>query len=140
MKRIWFAAVFATASGIAAASIPLSVEPVIPDGVPSALPLLPEGLGPYDRIDPAGDEQALDEPYCDAHQTLTRKLYVDFSESLGETATLEAGRSLEMWYSDMLGTWTRLYVRPDGIACVMATGTFEGTGGAPMDIIASHGV
>lgn len=135
MKRIIVASLFVSAAGIAVAAIPMANDPTEAFDGPSALPTVPINLSVYEMIEATGDHQDIAEPYCDTHATLTGKLYYDFCETLEDTAELDERRRLEMWRSDMLGTWTRVFVRSDGIACVAGTGTFDGSGGVPMDMI-----
>lgn len=70
----------------------------------------------------ATDQLTPDEPYCDQSKTLTRTLAEDFAERLVQTRS-KSPAGTELWGSDLMGTWTLVYQRQDGVACVIASGT-----------------
>ena len=62
------------------------------------------------------------ETYCDVHQVLTQGLTDDFAETLQAEKTSSEGLKIELWTSDVMGTWTALHHGSDGISCVIASG------------------
>lgn len=71
-----------------------------------------------------------DEPYCDLRTTLTQTLSHDFGEHLVQTKS-QGPDGTELWGSDLMGTWTLVYHRQDGVACVIASGTGYSDGANP---------
>lgn len=65
---------------------------------------------------------ALAQLACGSHDAITGKLKADYAETrIGRG--LQSSESLfEVWRSREDGNWTILMVRPDGGACVMASG------------------
>lgn len=65
----------------------------------------------------------IDAPLCDSHQVITQTLSHDFEESMREHWVQAADMKLELWASDMFGTWTVLHLGTDGMTCVVSSGT-----------------
>ncbi|MFD1881809.1 hypothetical protein [Paracoccus pacificus] len=63
------------------------------------------------------------QPYCETYSALGASLDHDFGEELIQMQTVNAGGQAELWGSDVMGTWTIVYARPDDTACVVASGT-----------------
>lgn len=79
-------------------------------------------LSVFDTITRIGDEQTADEPYCDVRPTLIKTLDHDFAESSKAKSPLAMERSVELFASDVMGTWTAVYTRADGVACIVSSG------------------
>jgi len=60
---------------------------------------------------------------CFARDQLTKRLAGKFSEVLRGGGFRNAQSILEVWTSANGATWTLLITRPDGVSCVVATGT-----------------
>jgi hypothetical protein len=108
-----FAAPFALA--VAAAPFPLHV--------------LPGALGD------AEDQLSLTESYCDARETVARTLDHDFAEAPRLAALTEGGMTMELWASDLLGTWTVVHHGGDGISCIVTSGQDWAAGADPGSIL-----
>lgn len=80
-------------------------------------------LAYYDSIQRVGTEQLPTDPYCANPDMLAADLVEAYGEEVVLTATRDSGRQFEVWASDEAGTWTVSYTRPDGIACVIGSGT-----------------
>lgn len=95
--------------------------------LPVAAAMPPQGdtvdLAYYDSIHRTGNAQLATDPYCAAPSTLAGDLSEAYGEGLVLTATREGNRQFNVWASDETGTWTVSYTRPDGIACVIGSGT-----------------
>lgn len=79
-------------------------------------------LSVFDTITEIGAAQSPDVPFCDRRADLLTVLAHDFAESPRAQRPLEGARSVELWASDVLGTWTAVYTRADGVACVVSSG------------------
>lgn len=65
---------------------------------------------------------SLTETYCDLRATVGETLRHDFDEH-PRLATLTAtGMTMELWTSDLLGTWTLVHHGEDGISCIVRSG------------------
>ena len=53
---------------------------------------------------------------------MTDGLSHDFDEALRAEKTSSEGLKIELWTSDVMGTWTALHHGEDGISCVIASG------------------
>lgn len=102
--------------------------------LPVAAVMPPEGdridLAYYDSIQRTGNAQLASDPYCAAPATLAGDLSEAYGEDLVLSATRDNGRQFDVWASEASGTWTVSYTRPDGIACVIGSGT-DWSGNAP---------
>ena len=61
-------------------------------------------------------------PPCGPRDALATALERGFGEQRLSHGVLDSGALLELWTAQDGSTWTLLTVRPDGIACVVATG------------------
>ena len=61
-------------------------------------------------------------PLCGARAGLVDKLEAKFGETRKGLGTIGDRAVFEVWSSDKTGSWTILFTRADGTACVMATG------------------
>ena len=79
-------------------------------------------LSVFDTITEIGEAQSPDVPFCDRRGDLLSVLDHDFAESPRAQRPLGEARSVELWASDIMGTWTAVYTRADGVACVVSSG------------------
>jgi hypothetical protein len=70
---------------------------------------------------PDGD-LSLTETYCDLRTTVDGTLRHDFAEAPRLAAVTGAGMTMELWASDLLGTWTVVHHGGDGISCIVTSG------------------
>lgn len=94
--------------------------------LPVAAVMPPQGdtvdLAYYDGVQRIGNAQLATDPYCATPETLA----ADLGEVYGEDIILSAARDsrqFDVWASGDAGTWTVSYTRPDGVACVIGSGT-----------------
>lgn len=74
-------------------------------------------------MDGLAASEAYDRPHCEAHATMVAGLDHDFAESLVETEVKADGLMMELYASDLMGTWTLVHKGNDGIACIVSSGT-----------------
>lgn len=79
-------------------------------------------LSVFDTITEIGAAQSPDVPFCDHRADLLTVLGHDFAESPRVQRPLDTARSVELWASDVMGTWTAVYTRADGVSCVVSSG------------------
>ncbi len=60
---------------------------------------------------------------CANRDELTGKLSAKYSEQLVSAGLQSASGLVEVWTSSEGATWTILMSRPDGISCIVASGT-----------------
>jgi hypothetical protein len=65
---------------------------------------------------------ALAQTACGLHEEMSKTLIQTFDERPLGRGLQTPIRMFEVWTSDATGSWTILLVRPDGLACVMASG------------------
>jgi hypothetical protein len=123
-----FAAVFAASaivwadpSASSTEEKPLQSYAAMPGGS-DALPV-PQDLSVYDTVATADQNPGADEPYCDIKSVLTNTLDHDFAEHPTAEQARDDGTSVALWASEEMGTWTVVYTRRDGKACVISSGT-----------------
>ncbi|WP_339108741.1 hypothetical protein [Thioclava sp. GXIMD4216] len=92
-------------------------------------------LSMFDEIQQIGDDQATNVPYCDKPAALTRTLDHDFAEKKRMQREIGDHRSIEFWASDIMGTWTAVYNRADGVACVLSSGMGWERGDSPVAML-----
>ncbi|MDO8882773.1 MAG: hypothetical protein U0934_13040 [Pseudotabrizicola sp.] len=66
--------------------------------------------------------QSIQDPLCDDTDVLTASLADDFAETFESTWMQQQQVSMELWASELMGTWTLLQVQEDGLACIVASG------------------
>jgi len=59
---------------------------------------------------------------CGPREAVATALEQGFGEERVSHGVLDSGALLELWAAHDGSTWTLLAVRPDGVACVVATG------------------
>ncbi|WP_103258337.1 hypothetical protein [Tabrizicola aquatica] len=73
--------------------------------------------------DPRADEPlSLTETYCDARTVVAATLRHDFAETPRLVRMTGEGMMMELWASELLGTWTVLHHGADGISCIVTSG------------------
>jgi len=63
------------------------------------------------------------QPTCGQRDDLTAQLSQRFMEQLTAGGLQNASNVVEIWTSPENGTWTMLLSHPDGISCVVGSGT-----------------
>lgn len=91
-------------------------------------------LSVYDLMERA--PQSIDQPFCDQSASVAATLAHDFAETRQETWTQGTDMVMQLWGSEVMGTWTLLHVGQDGIACVVSSGTGWTDGATKADVIA----
>ncbi|MFD2173053.1 hypothetical protein [Rhodobacter lacus] len=97
-------------------------------------------LSVFDAISEIGPDQGYDQPYCDHHAALGTRLSEDFGENARVKSPLPGNRSIALWASDEMGTWTALYTRADGVACVVSSGIGWQSSTNPVALLKSEGL
>jgi len=97
-------------------------------------------LSVFDAVSEIGAAQSPDVPYCDHRHALLDTLDHDFAEKQRVITPLEQNRSVELWASDIMGTWTAVYTRADGVACVISSGVDWQAGDNPVALLKSEGL
>ncbi|SOC08069.1 hypothetical protein SAMN05877809_104225 [Rhodobacter sp. JA431] len=97
-------------------------------------------LSVFDAISEIGADQSPNVPYCDRHGRLGETLAHDFGEHPRVQRPLSNNRSVALWASDVMGTWTAVYTRADGVACVVSSGIGWESGGNPIALLGSAGL
>ncbi len=88
-------------------------------------------LSVYDVL--AHGAQPVDEPHCSAHGLISQTLRHDFDEQPVELRKTGDGLVLQLWASDLMGSWTMVHKGDDGISCIIASGSgWTGTQDAGM--------
>ncbi|MCJ8138237.1 hypothetical protein [Falsirhodobacter halotolerans] len=80
-------------------------------------------LAYYDAVTRTGMDQLATDPYCASPEMLAIDLGEVYGEDIVATHARDDGRSFDLWASPEMGTWTVSYTRPDGVACVIGSGT-----------------
>ncbi len=78
--------------------------------------------------------QSVQDPLCDQKDAITASLSDDFAETF-ESNWSEQQVSLELWASDLMGTWTVLHVDDEGLACIVESGFGWAQGMDAQDIL-----
>jgi len=92
-------------------------------------------LSVFDNISAYGNDQSSTEPYCDLRENVVQTLDHDFAEQSKARSPLAKGRSVELYASDIMGTWTAVYTRADGISCVVSSGIDWEQGDNPVALL-----
>jgi hypothetical protein len=61
--------------------------------------------------------------FCAERTQIAERLTTAYSEQLAGGGLQSSNGLIEVWTTETGSTWTILMTRPDGISCVMATGT-----------------
>lgn len=104
----------------------ITIHAAMPAGPGRALSVY-DALG-HEQISPA-------QTYCDRHEVVTGGLNHDFAETLRAEKVSNDGLRIELWTSDLMGTWTALHHGEDGIACIVASGVDWSPVVSPEDLI-----
>lgn len=70
-----------------------------------------------------GGDLAVDQPFCGGGDLLAQTLAHDFAEQVVERRIGADGLVTELWASDVLGTWTVVHQKEDGLSCIISSGT-----------------
>ncbi|NEX48124.1 hypothetical protein [Pseudotabrizicola algicola] len=97
----------------------------------AAFPATP-GLSVHDFV--AKLPQTVQDPLCDNKDVITASLAHDFAEGF-HAEWLEHQAKVELWTSDVMGTWTLLHVGSDGLACIVGSGFGWSEGMEARDIL-----
>ncbi|OOY29533.1 hypothetical protein BMI90_04640 [Thioclava sp. L04-15] len=97
-------------------------------------------LSAFDKITTIGKAQSPDVPYCDERAALLKTLDHDFAESPRVKKALGDNRSVELWASSVMGTWTAVYTRADGVSCVVSSGMGWEQGDNPVALLGREGI
>lgn len=97
-------------------------------------------LSAFDKISTTGQAQSPDVPYCDHRAKLLQTLDHDFAETPRVKKGLAHGRSVELWASSLMGTWTAVYTRADDVSCVVSSGMGWKRGDNPIALLDREGI
>ncbi|ABL70768.1 MULTISPECIES: hypothetical protein [Paracoccus] len=78
----------------------------------------PRAVREVARTLPLSEDAVDDQPWCEHKADLEQTLSHDFGEARIATGT----DGVTLWGSDVLGTWTVVFERPDATSCVIASG------------------
>ena len=67
-------------------------------------------------------ELSLTATYCDARIVVAGTLRHDFAETPRLVAVTAEGMTMELWGSEVMGTWTVVHHGGDGISCIVTSG------------------
>ena len=104
----------------------LVVHAAMPAGA-GRVPSVYDALG-HQQVSPA-------QTYCDRHEVVTDGLAHDFAETLQAAKVTRDGLRIELWTSDLMGTWTALHHGEDGISCIVASGVDWSPAVSPQELI-----
>ncbi|MBZ4022101.1 hypothetical protein CKO11_06470 [Rhodobacter sp. TJ_12] len=96
-------------------------------------------LSVFDAIEETGAAQSPDVPYCDRQPAVAATLSHDFGEHPRVKSPLPGERAVTLWASDLMGTWTAVYTRADGVACVVSSGIDWKSSTNPVALLESEG-
>ncbi len=91
----------------------------------------------YDMDMLAADDQPYDEAHCMMHAAMAENLNHDFAEKRVETRVSDDGLVMELWGSEVMGTWTILHKGTDGVSCIVTSGIGWAADAAPDQVFAS---
>jgi len=97
-------------------------------------------LSAFDKITTIGTAQSPDAPYCDHRGEMLKVLHHDFAESPRYETSLGSNRKVELLSSNVMGTWTALYTRADGVSCVVSSGMDWKSGENPIALLHKEGI
>ena len=76
-------------------------------------------------------------PHCEPHSTLAANLQHDFEEHPVVALQTSGGLDIQLFASDLMGTWTLVHKGSDGISCIVSSGTGWAKGTSPETIFAA---
>lgn len=62
------------------------------------------------------------DPLCDSKEAVTASLSDDFAEEFEASWSNLPNAAVELWTSDLMGTWTVLHIDDAGLACIVSSG------------------
>lgn len=89
-------------------------------------------LAVYDVL--AHGAEPLDQPLCQSNLELADTLTHDFAEIPVAQTLTEGGLAMQLWSSNLMGTWTLVHKGSDGISCIVSSGTGWTTQSTPEDV------
>lgn len=101
---------------------------------------LPPILAELDAQTRTGADLYATDTFCDHRDIVSASLIEDYREEMVEHAGMLGDRALELWASPEAGTWTLVYLRADGIACVADYGDGWQPDGPTHPMIADLGI
>lgn len=104
------------------------------------LQILPPRLAELDAQTRTGAELDATDTFCDHRDVVAASLIEDYHEEMIDHAGMPGERALELWASAEAGTWTLVYLRADGVACVADFGDGWTPDGSTHPLIAELGI
>ncbi len=92
-------------------------------------------LAVYDVL--AHGAEPMDQPVCQSNEALAATLTHDFAETPVAQAVEGEGLVMQLWSSDLMGTWTMVHRGGDGVSCIVSSGTGWTTASSPADVFDS---
>jgi len=88
--------------------------------------------------------ETVQDPFCDTKDVITASLSDDFAETLESAWLQEQTVKMELWTSDLMGTWTLLHLGSSGdsnaLACIVSSGFGWVDGMGVDDVLQDHPV
>ena len=81
--------------------------------------------------------ETVQDPHCDTVQAITAALHQDFAETKQASWSNSGTKDMELWASDLMGTWTLVHVESDAMACIVASGFGWSEGMTAQDVLQS---
>lgn len=103
--------------------------------LPVGLAALATPIPPAPPAEAARPDEELTSTYCDARAVVQETLRHDFAESPRLAALTGTGMTMELWTSDLLGTWTVVHHGGDGITCIVTSGMDWASDGDPAAVL-----
>ncbi|HMO07387.1 MAG TPA: hypothetical protein PKD10_07025 [Paracoccaceae bacterium] len=97
--------------------LPAGIPTPAPSSAPPSWPI-PIALSELDRQPRTGAALDPANPFCGSPDDVAASLVDDYGETVVASSGLPGDRLLELWASASAGSWTLVYHRPDGVACV----------------------
>lgn len=91
-----------------------------PIGVAATAAPFPRPSAPETAL--SGENPALTETWCDRRAVVAATRRDDFAEEPPLAALTGTGMTMELWASDLLGSWTLVHHGGDGFSCILASG------------------
>lgn len=107
---------------LAAVALPVAAA-MAPIGRPDVKVTYQADLATLDAVTRTGAALELEDPFCDTPEVVAISLVEDYFETLQFSLWGKGEARLDLWSANATGTWTLVYTRTDGVACVAASGT-----------------
>jgi hypothetical protein len=79
--------------------------------------------------------QPYDQPFCAANAEVADQLNHDFAEVEQTSWTQGKDMTLELFASELMGTWTLVHAGEDGVSCIVSSGFGWTKGVTPQEIL-----